>query len=133
MNNLVNEVRSAVADLLHTLRLEIDPSGDIRIAPSKLVEVAFQAYAPDNLGVIEYHSASRSYSRQQVGGIELNARNFEDQRRQQRLYNWQAKYQNVKTELAASYLRNIIARESGQEDPEDDLNETLKELVERAI
>ncbi len=128
MNRLADEVRTAVVDPLHTLKLVIAPSGEIGITPSKLVEVAFQAYAPDNLGVIEYHSASRSYSRQPVGGIDLDARNFEDQRRQQRLYNWQAKYQNVKTELAASYLRNIIARDSGHGDTGDDLNETLKEL-----
>jgi hypothetical protein len=54
----------------------------MRFANSKLVEAAFQADAPDNLGVIEYHSASRSYSRQPVGGIDVNARNFEDQQRQ---------------------------------------------------
>ena len=125
---LVAEVRSAVANELHTLSLEIAPNGEIRIVPSTLVQVAFQAYAPDNLGVIEYHSASRSYSRQPVGGIDLDVRNFEDQQRQQRLYNWQAKYQNVKTELAASYLRHIIARESGQGGSGNDLNETLKEL-----
>lgn len=128
VSRLAEEVRSAVVDPLHTLSLEIAPNGEMRISNSKLVEAAFQAYAPDSLGVIEYHSASRSYTRQPVGGIDLDARNFEDQRRQQRLYNWQAKYQNVKTELAASYLRNIIARESGQGDPGDDLNETLQEL-----
>lgn len=128
ISRLADEVRSAVVDPLYTLALEIAPNGEMRIANSKLVEAAFQAYAPDSLGVIEYHSASRSYTRQPVGGIDLDSRNFEDQRRQQRLYNWQAKYQNVKTELAASYLQNIIARESGQGDPGDDLNETLQEL-----
>jgi hypothetical protein len=128
MSRLADEVRSAVANQFHTLALEIVPSGDMRIADSKLVEAAFQAYAPDNLGVIEYHSASCSYSRQPVGGIDLNARNFEEQRRQQRLCNWQAKYHNVKTELAASYLRNIIARESGHEIEGEDLNDTLQEL-----
>lgn len=127
-NRLVTEIRSVAANSHHTLSLEITPNGEIRIAPSTLVQAAFQAYAPENLGVIEYHSASRSYLRQPVGGIDLNVRNFEDQQRQQRLYNWQAKYQNVKTELAASYLRNIIARDSGQGDAGDDLNETLKEL-----
>jgi energy-coupling factor transporter ATP-binding protein EcfA2 len=81
ISRLADEVRSAVIDPLHTLKLEIVPGGEISIAPSKFVEVAFQAYAPDNLGVIEYHSASRSYSRQPVGGIDLNARSFEDQRR----------------------------------------------------
>ena len=128
ITRLAEDVRSSVIAPRHTLRLEIASSGDIRIAPSRLVEAAFQAYAPDNLGVIEYHSASRSYIRQPVGGIDLDARNFEDQQRQQRLYNWQAKYQNVKTELAASYLRSIIARDSGESNTGDDLNETLQEL-----
>jgi hypothetical protein len=82
MSRLAEEVRSAVVDPLHILALEITPSGEMRFANSKLVEAAFQADAPDNLGVIEYHSASRSYSRQPVGGIDLNARNFEDQQRQ---------------------------------------------------
>lgn len=130
MSRLVDEVRSAAVNPLHTLRLEIASNGEIGIAPSKLVEAAFQAYAPDYLGVIEYHSASRSYTRQPVGGIDLNVRNFEEQQRQQRLYNWQGKYQNVKTELAASYLRNIIARESGSEVAGEDLNDTLHELFQ---
>ena len=133
MNRLAEEVRSDVVEPLHILKLEIAPSGEIGIAPSKLVEVAFQAYAPDKLGVIEYHSASRTYSRQPVGGINLDARSFEDQQRQQRLYNWQAKYQNVKTELATSYLRNIIARDSGHGDPGEDLNETLQELFKTSF
>lgn len=128
MSRLAEEVRSAIVNPLHTLALKITPSSEMRFANSRLVEAAFQAYAPDNLGVIEYHSASRNYSRQPVGGINLDARSFEDQRRQQRLYNWQAKYQNVKTELAESYLRSIIARDSGHGDPGEDLNETLKEL-----
>ena len=44
------------------------------------------------------------------------------------MYNWQGKYQNVKTELAAGYLRNLIAQASGQELEGEDLNVTLQEL-----
>jgi predicted ATPase len=122
----------AVTDALlrrpvHTIAVKISPSGEIETTDCSVAEVAFQADASDHLGVIEYHSASRSYSRQVVGGINLDARAFEDQRRQQRLYNWQNKYQNVKTELASSYLRSLISRESG-EITTDDLNDTLVEL-----
>lgn len=114
----------------HTISLQILPSGQMFTAECKTAEAIFQAYEPTHLGVIEYHSASRSYSRQAVSGLNLDVRAFEDQRRQQRLYNAQAKYQNVKTELASSYLRNLIAKESGSPKEADDLNASLSELFQ---
>lgn len=129
-NRLSQEVRNALSDPTHKLALKIHPSGDMHIETCKPAEAAFQAIEPDHLGVIEYHSASRSYSRQAVGGISLDVRGFEDQRRQQRLYNSQNKYQNIKTELASSYLRSIIAKASGYGESADELNSTLSELFQ---
>jgi predicted ATPase len=123
-------VRAALGRSSYEIELEITTNGELRVRECLPIAVAFQAYAPDYLGVVEYHSASRSYERQEVGGINLDARAFEDQRRQRRLYNWQDKYRNVKTELATSYLRSIIARESGQQLAGEDLNETLIELFQ---
>jgi len=111
-----------------TIALAIRPNGALEIAPCLPAEVSFQAYRPHDLGIVEYHSASRSYVRQPLQGINLDARQFEDQRRQQTLYNSQGKYQNVKTELATGYLRNLIAKESDAGVEGEDLNETLKEL-----
>lgn len=122
------ELRVALESPTHTISVRIDPAGNMIREDCLPAEVSFQAYKPDALGVIEYHSASRSYSRQPVGGINLDVRAFEDQRRQQTLYNQHAKYQNVKTELATGYLRNLIAAESGERLEAEDLNETLKEL-----
>src|SRR6476620_2489804 len=112
----------------HTISLTIRPDGTLETAPCLPAEVSFQAYQPNDLGIIEYHSATRSYTRQPLQGINLDAREFENQRRQQTLYNSQAKYQNVKTELATGYLRNLIAKESDIELEGEDLNDTLKEL-----
>ena len=84
--------------------------------------------AGSSLGVIEYHSALRSYPRQGLQGINLDPQAFEQERRQHALYNWQSKYQNVRTELAASYLRALIAEKADQAPAGEDLNETLKEL-----
>lgn len=112
----------------HTISVTIKPDGALETAPCLPAEVSFQAYQPNDLGIIEYHSASRSYVRQPLQGINLDARQFEDQRRQQTLFNSQAKYQNVKTELATGYLRNLIAKESDAELEGENLNETLKEL-----
>ncbi|MDX6589866.1 MAG: hypothetical protein QOI84_1140, partial [Solirubrobacterales bacterium] len=110
------------------IALTIKPDASVAIVPCLPATVAFGVDDPEHLGVVEYHSASRSYTRQQVGGINLDARAFQAERRQQRLYNSQAKYQNVKTELASGYLRALIAAESGGEAGAEDLNETLKEL-----
>lgn len=115
-------------EIQHQLSVRIEPDGSLRTASCPAAEASFQAYEPLNLGVIEFHSASRAYPRQPVAGINLDSRSFEDQRRQQTLYNWQAKYQNVKTELASGYLRNLIAAQAGQDLQGEDLNETLKEL-----
>lgn len=125
---LMDAARSGLQSRSQELALNISPDGNILIAQCRPAEIAFQSYQPDRLGVIEYHSASRTYVRQDVGGITLDARQFRDQRRQQALYNWQAKYQNVKTELAASYLRSLIASQAGEAVEEEDLNETLVEL-----
>jgi hypothetical protein len=130
VSRLQSEVLAELDKPRHRISLRIHPNGDMVTDPSKLAEAAFQAYEPSYLGVIEYHSASRSYSRQAVGGLNLDVRAFEDQQRQSRLYNWQNKYQNVKTELASSYLRNLIARESGNPAEADDLNATLSELFQ---
>ena len=127
---LAQDVREALASSTFPISLEIRSDGEMETTECKPAEVAFQVNRPEHLGVVEYHSASRSYSRQQVGGINLDARSFEDQQRQQRLYNWQGKYQNVKTELATSYLRNLIAKEHGSEEAADDLNNTLRELFQ---
>lgn len=125
---LSEQLTNDLAQPKYTISLTITPDGSIHKKDCLPVEVSFQADQPDHLGIIEYHSASRTYSRQPLQGINLDARSFQDQRRQQRLYNWQAKYQNVKTELATGYLRALIAEQSGEASTEEDLNETLKEL-----
>jgi hypothetical protein len=96
--------------------------------PCLAAEVAFPHYRRGDLGIIDYQSASRFYPRQQIGGINLDPAAFEAEHKQQTLYNSQGKYQNVKTELATSYMRSLIARETGAKGAGDSLDDTLKEL-----
>jgi energy-coupling factor transporter ATP-binding protein EcfA2 len=122
------ELAAAMQSSIHRIAIQLRPDGNIQLADCLPAEVSFQAYAPNDLGVIEYHSASRAYPRQPLQGINLDSRSFDDQRRTHSLYNWQNKYQNVKTELAAGYLRTLIAEKAGEAPQGEDLNETLKEL-----
>lgn len=124
------ELRSSLTASAFELALTIAPDGSLTPAPNRTIEVIFQTYRPERLGVIEYHSASRSYQREAIGGVNLDAKQLDSQRMQQTLYNWQAKYNNVKTELATTYIRDLISRESGVETGESDLNQTLKELFQ---
>jgi ABC-type branched-subunit amino acid transport system ATPase component len=132
VEQLISQMTASLTNQLiatqYTIALTIRPDGALETAPCLPAEVTFQAYRPTDLGIVEYHSASRSYVRQPLQGINLDARQFQDQRRQQVLYNSQGKYQNVKTELATGYLRNLIAKESDAPVEGEDLNETLKEL-----
>jgi predicted ATPase len=120
----------AAGDQLH-ISLTIQPNGQMVASPCLPAEIVFSTDVPQHLGIIEYHSASRAYGREQVGGVSLDPSGFEAQRRQYRLFNWQAKYQNVKTELVTGYLRGLIAQEAGLPGAGTDLNETLKELFRR--
>lgn len=124
------EVAQALAIGPQLLELRIRPDRSFSVTDNRPAEVVFQAYQPEKLGVVEYHSASRAYTRQAVGGINLDARQFADQRRQATLYNWQNKYQNIKTELATAYVRRLIGEAAGRTPDEGDLHGTLVELFE---
>lgn len=107
----------------------ISPNGEINAQGSRALELIFSQYNPDHIGIIDYHGPQRNYSREQIGGINLNIESKEQQLSQHALYNYANKYTNVKTELASSYVRGLLAREAGNKQNNDiDLNETLKEL-----
>ncbi|MBO1068224.1 MAG: AAA family ATPase [Dolichospermum sp. DEX189] len=99
------------------------------ILPSQVLSLAFRLYQPQQIGIIDYHGANRVYSREPIGGINLNSDSTENQLRQSSLYNYQNKYSNLKTAIASSYLRQLIREKSGLSSNETDkITDTLKEL-----
>jgi AAA domain, putative AbiEii toxin, Type IV TA system len=125
------ELRSELGHAAHTLSLTVPPGGGISIVPSTVARVVFQTFKPQQLGIIDFHSASRTYAREGLGGVNLDSQAIEGQRRTQSLYNWQGKYTNIKSELVTTYVRDIIARQSRVAGSESrDLNDTLKELFQ---
>ena len=114
---------------VHTGNLTITPDGEIRYAESVLLELVFSHYDPQNIGIIDYHGATRNYAREQIGGINLNIESTEDKLRQHALYNSAGKYANVKTEMASSYIRHLLTKEAeGTAVADASLGNTLKEL-----
>lgn len=128
-NELVDAVEPAEA---LRARLVIDSSLNVVVDPNRVLEVLFRTFDPTHLGIIDYHGPMRSYQRETVGGLTLSLEGVEEQRKQQSLYNWQSKYTNVKTELAANYVRELIAQEAGAggDGSASSLNQTLVELFQ---
>lgn len=129
------EIRDAASSELtkaeHAARIEISTENNITPTNNPLLEVIFATFDPQNLGIIDYHSANRAYGREQVGGINLNLDSGKEQKRQHALYNTPNKYTNIKSEMASSYVRDLISRERGiQKTAKASLTETLQELFQ---
>jgi hypothetical protein len=96
----VQELRPAITALdtpSQPAALEISPTGETRIQQNLLLELIFSVYDPQNVGVLDYHSASRTYNRQRLDSVNLSIHNTEATQRQHALYNSQNKYSNLKT------------------------------------
>ncbi|HYE18245.1 MAG TPA: AAA family ATPase [Tepidisphaeraceae bacterium] len=122
------EIESELAKSRFSAEVVIEPGGRVLVSPNPLLELLLSTYQPDHLGVIDYHGPHRAFGREQLSSINLTI-DSENKLRQHALYNYNNKYSNVKTEIAAAYLRHLIAKEANPAATSDDsLTETLKEL-----
>ncbi len=107
----------------------IPPGETPRIQNSLVLSIAFNTFRPNEIGVIDYHGAQRHYGREQLQGINLNLEAVEQQRSQSSLYNYSNKYANVKGEMAASYVKELLAEAAGiPRENQSSLTNTLQEL-----
>jgi predicted ATPase len=107
----------------------IPVGGTPLITDSLTLSVIFGSFRPRDIGVIDYHGAQRHYSRESVQGINLNLEANEQQRSQSALYNYVNKYNNVKSEMAASYVKEILSEQAGVPRLEQtSLTNTLRDL-----
>lgn len=111
-------------------KFQVAPGGLPRITNSDLLGVIFSNYRPSEIGLIDYHGAQRHYGRENVQGINLNLDQTAQQRSQFSLYNTASKYGNVKSEMAAAYIKDILAEKTGEARVASPLSDTLKELFE---
>jgi hypothetical protein len=69
------------------------------------------------------------YTREQVSNVNLDLSAREQQNKQHALYNYNNKYSSVKTEMASSYIKELLAREAGVRfDEQNSISKTLHEL-----
>lgn len=126
MNRVGNEANGRTE---FEAQIIVSPNGKVTTNPSVILELVFSIYEPQFVGIVDYHGADRTYDREKIGGINLNIESSEERLRQSALYNWRQKYQNIRSELAASYVRRLMAEDAGSStDGADDLLMTLDEL-----
>lgn len=107
----------------------LEPGKAPQVMPSKVLEIIFGTFRPHYLGVIDYHGPHRTYGRETLQGINLNLDALDQQRSAHALYNYANKYANVKSEMASSYIKEILAGEAGiATGGKESLSNTLKEL-----
>lgn len=112
-------------------RLEISPIGEARTHNNVLLELVFSSFHPKHIGVIDYHGSHRNYGREELGGINLSLDQEEDRFRTSSLYNYANKYSNIKSEMAADYVRQALREKKGVlggSRQTRDLSETLQDL-----
>jgi predicted ATPase len=135
-----DRVRQETAQHLSQLKAELNknqlkaevvfpPNGEPNVEENIVLELIFNTFLPDRLGIIDYHGAHRDYKKENISNLNVRFEENSDQYKGHTLYNYANKYNNVKNELASSYVKALIARESGQEvEAIDSLNNSLSEL-----
>ena len=132
----VEELRPTVTSQLNNRlligKLTITPDGQAFTQRSELLELVFSAFRPKQIGVIDYHGAHRNYAREELGGINLNLDHEEERLRTTSLYNAANKYLNIKSEMAAEYVKESLRPKDQTGDGSADMFQpvatTLQEL-----
>lgn len=130
VDKLMEPFSGSINDSVHIADLTLFPGLAPQVRQSPVIELIFSEYRPDHLGVIDYHGPNRTYGREQIGNVSLNIASDSTQRHSKNaLYNTHGKYQGIKTEMAQTFVRQLLAREFGSDDTENnDLKDTLDEL-----
>lgn len=98
---------------------------------SKLLEITFSNFSPGKMGLIDYHGPHRLFGREHLANINVDLNAIKEQRKQSSVYNYNAKYSNVKSEMAALYVREALARQAGALFTENEsVTQTLQELFQ---
>ena len=96
-----------------TASIIIEPNKQPQFNPSKVLELVFSTFDIKHFGIIDYHGPHRIYGREILNSINVNLDAIEEQKKQSTLYNYNAKYSNVKSEMAALYVREALSEKAG--------------------
>lgn len=102
---------------------------------NELMGFLFSNYTPQRIGIIDYHGPNRVFENQpnQYLNVNFNDNNWNENQKNSALYNHNNKYNNIKTELGALYIKALISKESdidGANYKLKNINKTFTDLFE---
>ena len=131
-NSISAELKRQLSASEHRGRVDISSAGTVSLSPNLVLQAIWSIYEPQSVGIIDYHGPQRHFSRESLGGVHLSLKTQEQGQRQSVLYNYAAKYANIKTQMATEYVIHALRQQGG--DPltgRELLSETLQELFHR--
>lgn len=90
----------------------VTPNGDARRDDSLALQILFTFFVPERMGIIDYHGSYRRYQREQLNTIALKESDEEEKIKSGALYNYESKYANLKSAMAAEYVRELLDRDA---------------------
>lgn len=136
------EMRTRAAELKPSLERELEegaitgtlsvqPGGRLTTSNTILLPVMFSQYIPGKIGILDYHGPQRHYGRDPAQSVSINLDQSNSAQSQHALYNYSNKYSGIKSEMAAAYVREILAEQAGiPRASQNTLTNTLKNLFE---
>ena len=130
--SLSTELTQQTAEDTHQGVVDIRPTGSVFLSPNLVLQAVWSIYEPQNVGIVDYHGPQRYFSRESLGGVHLSLRTQEEGQRQSVLYNYAAKYANIKTQMATEYVVHALRQQGGNPlRGRELLSKTLQELFHR--
>lgn len=125
-------VLAEIGNPLVSAHVSVRPDGQVVYQRTRLLELVFSTVDPGNIGIVDFHGANRQYTREMVGSVSLEIAPQDARYKSNSLYNYNQKYAAVKSEMAASYVREVVAERAGHiKASQSRLTRTLQELFER--
>lgn len=139
INQIETVAKSISADLNRQLAtgtyqgiVDISSTGSVSLSSNLVLQAVWSIYEPQHVGIIDYHGPQRYFSRENLGNVHLNLKTQEEGQRQSVLYNYAAKYANIKTQMATEYVIHALREQGGDSKTGRELlSKTLQELFHR--
>lgn len=124
----IEKLLTTLSDTSYSAKITITPDLTLSTFPNPVIEVVFSNFVPNSIGIIDYHGPNRTYNRERLGGITLDNNSVVEKMSQHALYNYAGKYSNIKSEMASSYLKDLVRKASGLNVNDNTIIKTLVEL-----
>ena len=132
-NSISKDLNHQLASATHQGVVNIFPAGNVSLAPNSVLQAIWSIYKPQIVGIVDYHGPQRYFSRESLGGVHLSLKTQEQGQKQSVLYNYAAKYANIKTQMATEYVIHALREQGGGNSlmGRELLSETLQELFHK--